>query len=191
MIHDLLFCLFEKTVPVSHIDLLHFSKFKLRLPKHLRSSFAAVLHKTENFMDSLLINKVLVEKKPASTVKKRKWLSWLSLLFYPVGIFRAWRSKKRVWLKLLYTIIGLPVFLLEGHAKSEFHNISSPVHIKKRENTIFNTITSSVAVIPLHHQLFMHSPSATIILFSKECYRVMIPAAWDDWPTVSMAGKHF
>ena len=28
------------------------------------------------------------------------------------------------------------VFLLEGHAKSEFHNISSPVHIKKGEHNI-------------------------------------------------------
>ena len=63
-------------------------------------------------MESLQINMVQTGERAVSTVKKRKWLKWLSLLFYPVGIFKAWRSKKRVWLKLAYTLLGLPFFLL-------------------------------------------------------------------------------
>ncbi len=63
-------------------------------------------------MESVLINRVQTEKRVVPIVKKRKWLSWLSLIFYPVGIFKAWRSKKSLWLKLTYTILGLPLFLL-------------------------------------------------------------------------------
>lgn len=60
------------------------------------------------------INKAAVrtEGNTASTVKKRKWKTWLAFLFYPVGIVRIWRSKTRIWLKLMYSILALPVFLI-------------------------------------------------------------------------------
>jgi quercetin dioxygenase-like cupin family protein len=32
-------------------------------------------------------------------------------LFYPVGVVRIWKRSNRFWLKALYTIIGLPLFL--------------------------------------------------------------------------------
>lgn len=63
-------------------------------------------------MESLQIETVLTEEKAVPTVKKRNWLKWLVLLFYPVGIFKAWRSKKQIWLKLIYTIVALPLFLI-------------------------------------------------------------------------------
>jgi quercetin dioxygenase-like cupin family protein len=63
-------------------------------------------------MESIQIDRVWAAKKPVPVVKKRKWLSWIAFIFYPAGVFMIWRSKKRVWLKLLYTMIGLPVFLL-------------------------------------------------------------------------------
>jgi quercetin dioxygenase-like cupin family protein len=63
-------------------------------------------------MQTLLSNTVQIEERAVPTVKIGKWLSWLWLFFYPVGIFKAWRSKKRLWLKLAYTVAGLPFFLL-------------------------------------------------------------------------------
>ena len=63
-------------------------------------------------MESLQINMAQTGERAVSTVKKRKWLKWFSLLFYPVGIFKVWRSKKRLWLKLTYTLLGIPFFLL-------------------------------------------------------------------------------
>lgn len=44
--------------------------------------------------------------------KKRKWLSRLWYVFYPVGVVNIWRRKRQLWLKLSYTIIGLPLFLI-------------------------------------------------------------------------------
>ncbi len=55
---------------------------------------------------------VCTEKKAALTAKKGKWKYRLSLLFYPVGVVRIWRGKTRLWVKLLYSILVLPVFLL-------------------------------------------------------------------------------
>ncbi|HKH60546.1 MAG TPA: cupin domain-containing protein [Flavitalea sp.] len=63
-------------------------------------------------MESMQIDNVWTAEKAVPVVRKRNWLSWLSLFFYPVGIFKVWRSKKRWWLKLLYTVLGLPLFLL-------------------------------------------------------------------------------
>lgn len=63
-------------------------------------------------MQTLELNKTRAAKKAVPIVKKPAFLRWLSLLFYPVGVFKAWRSKKKLWLKLAYTIIGLPLFLL-------------------------------------------------------------------------------
>lgn len=45
-------------------------------------------------------------------VKMKQWKCWLSYLFYPVGVFRIWRSSQKLWIKLLYSILGLPVFLI-------------------------------------------------------------------------------
>jgi quercetin dioxygenase-like cupin family protein len=67
-------------------------------------------------METLQINMIRTEEKAVSIVKKRKWLSWLSMVFYPIGIFKIWRTKRRLWLKLAYTLLGLPLFLLVfGH----------------------------------------------------------------------------
>lgn len=63
-------------------------------------------------MESVLSKRVQIEKKAVPIVKKRKWIASLWLIFYPVGLFRVWKSKKHLWLKLTYTILGLPLFLL-------------------------------------------------------------------------------
>lgn len=63
-------------------------------------------------MIALTSKKVQAGERAASTVKKTKWLKWLSLLFYPVGLVKAWRSRKSIWLKLAYTALGLPFFVL-------------------------------------------------------------------------------
>jgi quercetin dioxygenase-like cupin family protein len=63
-------------------------------------------------MESIVSNWVRIEKRAVPKAKKGKWISWLWLVFYPVGIFKIWRSKKRLWLKLTYTILGLPLFLV-------------------------------------------------------------------------------
>ncbi|HTM93181.1 MAG TPA: cupin domain-containing protein [Flavisolibacter sp.] len=63
-------------------------------------------------MQTLQIDMVQTEKRTVSTVKKRKWMSWILFIFYPVGIFKIWRKKGRLWLKMLYTVLGLPLFLL-------------------------------------------------------------------------------
>ncbi|GAA4460597.1 hypothetical protein GCM10023189_35920 [Nibrella saemangeumensis] len=36
----------------------------------------------------------------------------ISLLFYPTGVYRIWKNKYPLWLRLAYTLVGLPVFLL-------------------------------------------------------------------------------
>jgi len=43
---------------------------------------------------------------------RKKWLRRLWLLFYPAGLFQIWKMKGKLWLKLLYTIAGLPLFLI-------------------------------------------------------------------------------
>jgi quercetin dioxygenase-like cupin family protein len=63
-------------------------------------------------MESIQTSRVWAVENAVPVVKKRKWLSLLSLVFYPVGIFKVWRSKKSIWLKLMYTLLGLPVFLI-------------------------------------------------------------------------------
>jgi quercetin dioxygenase-like cupin family protein len=63
-------------------------------------------------MKEITSGPVCTEGKAALTVKKSKWKYRLSLLFYPVGVVRIWRGKSRLWVKLLYTILVLPVFLL-------------------------------------------------------------------------------
>lgn len=63
-------------------------------------------------MENVISGTVRTGKKNVSIVKKSKWRYRLSLLFYPVGLVRIWRSKARLWMKLLYSILALPVFLL-------------------------------------------------------------------------------
>ncbi|HTE32633.1 MAG TPA: cupin domain-containing protein [Chryseolinea sp.] len=63
-------------------------------------------------METLQIKRVRIAKKAVPTVKKANKLKWLWLIFYPVGIYRVWRSKRRIGLKLIYTVLGLPLFLL-------------------------------------------------------------------------------
>lgn len=63
-------------------------------------------------MKSTLTTAGRTEQNTASTVKNSKWKNWLSLLFYPVGVVRLWRSKAKVWVKLMYSILALPFFLL-------------------------------------------------------------------------------
>jgi quercetin dioxygenase-like cupin family protein len=82
------------------------------LSKQQRKLFVAALHKNGDIMESLLVNRVQIEKKAVPVVKKRKWIAGLWLIFYPVGLFRVWKSSKRLWLKITYTILGLPLFLL-------------------------------------------------------------------------------
>jgi quercetin dioxygenase-like cupin family protein len=82
------------------------------LAKQHRVSPAAVLHKNQMFMQALGSNRVRVAENAVPIVKKLRLLHWLSIFFYPVGVIRAWRSKRKLWLKLTYTVIGLPLFLL-------------------------------------------------------------------------------
>lgn len=51
-------------------------------------------------------------QKADQPAKRRNGLFILSLLFYPVGVFRIWRRKGSLWVKLLYSVLGLPLFLL-------------------------------------------------------------------------------
>jgi quercetin dioxygenase-like cupin family protein len=74
--------------------------------------FSAVLRKNFVFMQTLQINSVQTAKTAVPTAKKGRWLKWLWLFFYPVGLYKAWRSRKKIWLKLVYTVLGLPFFLL-------------------------------------------------------------------------------
>lgn len=45
-------------------------------------------------------------------LQTRKWGFWLWLLFYPVGIFKVWRAKGWLLLKLLYSVVGLVFFAI-------------------------------------------------------------------------------
>ena len=55
---------------------------------------------------------VCTGEKAALIEQKSKWKYWVSLLFYPVGVVSIWRRKTNLWIKLLYTILVFPVFLL-------------------------------------------------------------------------------
>lgn len=63
-------------------------------------------------MKNSLQNAVHTEENAVSIVKKSKWKLWLSLLFYPLGVVSIWRSHQRLWVKLSYSILVLPVFLI-------------------------------------------------------------------------------
>lgn len=63
-------------------------------------------------MKDITTVEVCTEEKAGLTAQKSKWKYRLSLLFYPVGVVRLWRGKARLWVKLLYSILVLPIFLL-------------------------------------------------------------------------------
>jgi quercetin dioxygenase-like cupin family protein len=63
-------------------------------------------------MENVLSTTVCTDEKAGSIVQKSKWKYRLSLLFYPVGVVRIWRGKAKLWVKLLYTLLVLPFFLL-------------------------------------------------------------------------------
>ncbi len=47
-----------------------------------------------------------------SSPGKSTLLSVLSLVFYPTGVYRVWKKDHALWLRLLYTLLGLPVFVV-------------------------------------------------------------------------------
>lgn len=51
---------------------------------------------------------VLVTSSPKENVLIRV----LSLVFYPTGVYRVWTKDHALWLRLLYTLVGLPVFMV-------------------------------------------------------------------------------
>ena len=63
-------------------------------------------------MKKELIAPVYTGQNAVLTVQKSKWKYRLSLLFYPVGVVNMWRGRARLWVKLLYTVFILPIFLL-------------------------------------------------------------------------------
>jgi hypothetical protein len=51
--------------------------------------------------------------QPASTqtlINSRPW-KWTYLVFYPTAVIRIWKDSHSLVIKLLYTLLGLPVFL--------------------------------------------------------------------------------
>ena len=63
-------------------------------------------------METLKISKRTIEKTPVRIAKKPNWSYRLWLLFYPVGIFKIWRSSSNAWWKILYTVLGFPFFMI-------------------------------------------------------------------------------
>ena len=63
-------------------------------------------------MKEMITAAVCTGEKGELTVKKSRWKYILSLLFYPIGVVRIWRGKARLWIKLLYSILVLPLFLV-------------------------------------------------------------------------------
>ena len=52
-------------------------------------------------------------KKNTTQENSGLMLTVLFFVFYPVGVYRVWKKGSRpLWVKLIYTILGLPVFLL-------------------------------------------------------------------------------
>jgi quercetin dioxygenase-like cupin family protein len=57
------------------------------------------------------INKNMNITLTPQTNSVRLW-KFISFVFYPTGVIRIWRGNHRLWIRLLYTLLGLPVFLL-------------------------------------------------------------------------------
>ncbi|HEX2533610.1 MAG TPA: cupin domain-containing protein [Chitinophagaceae bacterium] len=56
------------------------------------------------------MNNMLMTQAPAIP-RSRLW-QWTSFLFYPVGVIRIWKGNHRLWVRLLYTLVGLPLFFV-------------------------------------------------------------------------------
>lgn len=63
-------------------------------------------------MQNIVNPAVCIDEKAASTVNKQSRLTALWYLFYPVGVFKIWKGKRSGWIKLVYSVLYLPVFLL-------------------------------------------------------------------------------
>ena len=63
-------------------------------------------------MKTITTETVYIDDTAVLTAQKSKWKFDAWLLLYPVGVVRIWRKKINVWIKLLYSILLLPVFLL-------------------------------------------------------------------------------
>ncbi|GAB3165866.1 cupin domain-containing protein [Telluribacter humicola] len=46
---------------------------------------------------------------PAAS-QSRPW-KWIEFVFYPTGVVSIWKGNYRLWIRLLYTLVGLPLFL--------------------------------------------------------------------------------
>ena len=46
------------------------------------------------------------------TVNRKRYWQWMTYLFYPAGVLRVWQQQHRLWVRVLYTLAGLPVFLV-------------------------------------------------------------------------------
>jgi quercetin dioxygenase-like cupin family protein len=46
------------------------------------------------------------------TIVKNRFILILSLLFYPVGVYQMWKKPNRFWNRLIYTVLGLPIFII-------------------------------------------------------------------------------
>lgn len=44
--------------------------------------------------------------------KKAPVRKWTSFVFYPTGLIHIWKGNYRLWVRLLYTVVGFPIFLL-------------------------------------------------------------------------------
>src|SRR5215204_5361417 len=47
-----------------------------------------------------------------TTANWERYWQWASYLFYPTGVIRIWKNHSRLWVRLLYTLVGLPLFLV-------------------------------------------------------------------------------
>ncbi|PSR56370.1 hypothetical protein AHMF7605_24165 [Adhaeribacter arboris] len=56
------------------------------------------------------MNNLTTAFNPADT-NTNLW-KWTSFLFYPTGVFRIWKGAHHLSIRLLYTLIGLPIFLV-------------------------------------------------------------------------------
>jgi quercetin dioxygenase-like cupin family protein len=63
-------------------------------------------------MKDLIVPYLNSVQKTKMPVKTKSWRLLLSLLFYPVGVFRIWKTKSWLIVKLLYSIVGFIIFLL-------------------------------------------------------------------------------
>ncbi len=63
-------------------------------------------------MKNITLAAACIAENAALTEQKPKWKFDPWLMLYPVGVVRIWRKEIAVWIKLLYTIVLLPVFLL-------------------------------------------------------------------------------